>query len=178
MKGTEQPRNLFYGALAGVTGAACMTPVRLAFRRAGLVDKTVPQAIEEKLAHTARHRGGWLRREPPPEAHHVADHLLHLGFGAVMGGLFGLFTPRRRSGALSRGVALGGAALLLGAGVVIPLLGAARPLWRARPSEQLVNLVAHLVFGITTALVADELSAQGDEHHTTPDPHRHRTRVG
>jgi putative membrane protein len=178
MERKDLPRDFFYGALAGVTGAACMTPVRLAFRRAGLVDKTVPQAMEEKLAHTAKHRRGWLRREPRPEAHHAVDHLLHLGFGAALGGLFGLLTRRRRAGALARGLALGGATLLLGAGVVVPLIGAARPLWRARPSEQLVNLLAHLVFGVTTALVADELGTQGDEHRTTPDRHRQRTRVG
>jgi hypothetical protein len=148
-------RDIFYGGLAGATGAACMVPWRLLARRLGLVHKMVPQAIEEALAA----RVG-LDQATPRELHHAMDQVLHLGFGASLGVLYALLTQRRRESAFSRGLVFGGAAYLLGSGVVIPALGAARPLWRARPREQLVNAAAHLVYGLVTALVADELFHQ------------------
>lgn len=165
-------QDVFYGALAGTIGAASMMPLRLGARRLGLVQKTIPQAIEEALAARAG-----VPRGSPRELHHAADQLLHLGFGAALGVAFGLATHRKRSGALTRGIGFGVASWLFGAGVVVPALGAARPLWRARPLEQLVNLAAHVVYGISTALVSDELALQGN-HHPSPDEERHRQRVG
>ena len=54
-------------------------------------------------------------------------------------------------------------------------LRAARPPWTARVSENLVNIAAHMIFGLTTALVADEMATQ--RSHVQPDAHRffHRT---
>jgi putative membrane protein len=165
-------RDVFYGALAGTIGAACMTPLRLGARRFGLVDKMVPQAIEEALAARAG-----IDKATPKELHHAADQLLHLGFGATLGTVYALVTRRRRTSALKRGLVFGTAAYLLGAGVVVPALGAARPLWRARPAEFLVNLASHLLYGVTTALVADEMASQKG-HRPTSDWRRHHQHVG
>jgi uncharacterized membrane protein YagU involved in acid resistance len=165
-------RDLTYGAMAGAIGAACMTPLRLTARRLGLVEKMTPQAIEESLAA----RLG-LGHRASAEAHHVMDQLLHLGFGAVLGIAYALTHRRRRRSVASRGALFGLFAWGAGAGVVVPLLRAARPPWRARASENLVNAAAHLVFGLTTALVADELSSQRS-HGPSPDAHRFWHRVG
>jgi uncharacterized membrane protein YagU involved in acid resistance len=150
-------RDLVNGALAGAVGAACMTPLRLTARRMGLVDKMTPQMIEEALAE----RLG-IGQGRDAEVHHVADHLLHFGFGAFLGLAYALPTGRRRAGTVPRGLAFGVLAWLFGAGVVVPLLGAHRPPWRARVSENAVNVAAHLVFGVTTALVVEELTGQSD----------------
>jgi uncharacterized membrane protein YagU involved in acid resistance len=160
-------RDVFYGVLAGSIGAASMVPLRLVARRLGLVQKMVPQAMEEALAA----RVG-LTAHSPRELHHALDELLHLGFGATLGTVYTLVTRRRREAVASRGVILGTAAFLLGAGVVIPALRAARPLWKARPRELLVNGAAHLLYGLVTALVADELAHQSD-HRPTSDLYRH-----
>ena len=169
---TSLAKDVFYGALAGSIGAASMVPLRLGARRLGLVQKTVPQAIEEALAARAG-----VSRGSPKELHHAADQLLHLGFGATLGAVYGVATRRRRHSAITRGLGFGVAAWLFGTGVVVPALGAARPLWRARPLEVLVNLAAHVVYGISTALVADELALQAN-HRPSPDQERHRQHVG
>jgi hypothetical protein len=161
--------DIVHGALAGAIGAACMTPLRLGARRLGLVDKMVPQAMEETLA--SKLRGG---PNASLHAHHVADQLLHLGFGATLGLGYALVTARRRAQAGGRGLLFGVLAWALGSGVVIPLMGAARPLWRARPVENLVNLTAHLVYGATTALVLEELSSQPAHPHARAARGGHR----
>jgi uncharacterized membrane protein YagU involved in acid resistance len=164
--------DLINGALAGAIGAACMTPVRLGARRLGLVEKTTPQVIEEALA--ARLGLGY---RSDPEVHHVLDHVLHLGFGATLGVLYALPTGRRRAHTIRAGLLFGVAAWLFGAGVVVPALRAHRPLWRAAPAENLINLAAHLIFGLTAALTVDELSGQTD-HRPTSFTRRARQRVG
>ena len=45
---------LVYGALSGSVAAACMTVVRSAARRRGMIEKTVPQVVEESIARTGR----------------------------------------------------------------------------------------------------------------------------
>jgi uncharacterized membrane protein YagU involved in acid resistance len=150
-----------------------MTPLRIAARRAGLIEKTVPQVIEEAIAD----RLG-LGYDAGPEKHHLIDQLLHVLYGAKLGALYRLAARRARRGrVLGMGALLGTATWIFGGAVVIPLLRAARPLWRARPREELVNLAAHLVFGIATALVADELPKQ-PHHRPTPDRHRRLIDVG
>jgi uncharacterized membrane protein YagU involved in acid resistance len=166
-------QGMVLGGIAGAIGAATMIPLRLGARRFGLVNKTVPQAIEESLATRAG-----VGRRFAAEAHHVADELLHVGFGSTLGAVYGLVVRgARRESVLGRGLLFGAAAWLFGAGIVVPLLGAARPLWRAQPSEQLVNVAAHLLFGVSAALVADELATQ-DDHRPTSDQHRRWVRVG
>jgi Protein of unknown function (DUF1440) len=172
MRAHDVGSDLVHGALAGVIGAACMTPLRLGARRLGLVDKMTPQAIEESLA--ARMRLGHGAR---PEAHHTADQLLHLGFGATLGVLYAVPTGRSRQHTVARGLVFGALAWALGAGVVVPLLRAARPPWKARATENLVNVAAHLLYGVTTALVVEELSSQRDRGART-GRHRVWRRVG
>src|SRR5215471_17075451 len=104
-----------YGALAGVIGAACMTVIRMAARRRGMIEKTVPQAAEEWLAHRTGKGGG-----SHPAAHHVADHLMHLAYGAMLAIPYGLFVRSRSRTMLARGVGFGTATWLLGSWLVLP----------------------------------------------------------
>ena len=164
--------DLVYGALAGAVGAACMTPIRIAARRAGLIDKMVPQVIEETLAHRFG-VGIWSA----PEKHHVADQLMHLAYGSAQGALYALVSRRFRRSTLKPGLVFGVLSWLFGGAVVVPLLDATRPLWRSRPREELVNLGAHLVYGAATALLADELARQ-PHHRPTSDRRRWFTSVG
>lgn len=151
------------GALAGVVAAACMTPLRMLARRARLVRKTVPQAVEESLAYRLTKRAPVV----PPELHAAADLALHLGYGASLGALYGLVPRSKEPALLTRGALLGLSTWALGAAVLLPLLGAARPLWRARGSEIAVNGSAHLIFGLVTAMLVDQL---GRERTRRPAP--------
>jgi uncharacterized membrane protein YagU involved in acid resistance len=164
--------DLVYGALAGAVGAACMTPIRIAARRAGIIDKTVPQIMEETLAHRLG-VGTWTS----PEQHHVADHLLHLAYGSAQGAAYALATRRFRRSTVRPGLVFGVLSWLFGGAVVVPLLDASRPIWRSPPRAELVNLAAHLIYGAVTALLADDLARQ-PHHRPTSNTRRWFTSVG
>jgi hypothetical protein len=137
------------GAVAGVIAASCMTLVRALARQSGLIERHVPQAVERTLAR--RLVGG-----APPSGfwHQLADQALHLGYGGFLGALYGYAAARRRRPP---------SALATGAGtwtfgrLLLAALAAGRPPWRARASENTVDLVAHLVFGGVTKLIAADL---------------------
>jgi uncharacterized membrane protein YagU involved in acid resistance len=148
-----------------------MIPLRLLARRAGLIQRTVPQAVEESLAHRMGARG--LR----PVHHHLVDHFLHAGYGAMLGAVFAIGTGGARRENVGRGLGYGVATWLFGSGVVLPLMRAARPIWRTRPGESFTDLGAHLLFGAVTALVCRDLGRQ-QNRGATSDSYRRRMRVG
>jgi uncharacterized membrane protein YagU involved in acid resistance len=160
-------REISLGGLGGVSASGAMTAVRLLARRLGVIDKMTPQAVEEKAAAVA----GVQSTGP---GHHIADHLLHLGYGAVWGALFG--AVRRRPHVVRDGLIFGAAVWALAGFVLFPALGIARPAWRARGVENAVNLTAHAVYGLVTALAIDELAGQA--HFATSDAQRESERVG
>ena len=161
---------LVHGALAGALGAAQMTVLRLLAHRAGWIDAMVPQAVEV-----------WAKDESPlpspkgAASHHVADQLLHLGYGGAMGVAYAL--ARRGPARPSRAIELGAGLWAFAAFVMFPALGIARPVWRASLREELVNLSAHLGYGAVTVYLLDELERQ---KHTEPFQHRlmRHARVG
>ena len=86
------------GAVGGLYGAAAMSVLRLGLHRAGLIDKMVPQAVEEWISDR-------LNIDPPggTAGHHVADQLLHLAYGAGLGALGGpMVSGREGRGGLWR----------------------------------------------------------------------------
>jgi uncharacterized membrane protein YagU involved in acid resistance len=140
---------LVYGGLGGINGAACMTILRLAARRAGLIHRMPPQALLDKSVGVA---DGRLDRQ-------IADHAVHLGVGALGG--VGYSVARMTGGPpVILGLVFGLAFWAFGFAVAMPLLGATRPPWRSRVRENAVNIVSHLVYGAATALVAEELSQE------------------
>lgn len=150
-------RQTIHGALGGATGAACMTVFRMLARRAGLIDDMVPQAVET-----------WLKRRdilPLPSlprqraAHHLVDQLLHLGYGASLGALYGVTLGRKRASAI-RAASFGVGSWFVGSFVLLPAFRVMRPEWRAKPAEVLVNLSAHLVYAAALALLDDEFEQQ------------------
>jgi uncharacterized membrane protein YagU involved in acid resistance len=163
---------MIYGAVAGSLAAACMTVIRMTARRRGVIEKTVPQAAVEWLSH----RSG-LGRDAHPVLHHLADQVLHLGYGAALGAGYAAATRRRPRRAIARGLGYGFAAWVGGSWLLLPLLRAKQAAWRKGMSENAVDLLAHLVFGAATAIVADELSAQS-ERGPSSDMKRWATRVG
>jgi hypothetical protein len=165
-------RQLAYGALGGAIGAACMTAIRMAARRRGVIDKTVSQSAEEWLA---RRTGAHLLDEPV--VHHLADQVLHAGYGAALGAAYGLVTRGPHSTVLGPGALFGVATWIFGSCLLMPLLGAKPAPWRKSAGANAVDLAAHLAFGVTTALATDQFSRQ-PSHGRTPDPIRRRLRVG
>jgi hypothetical protein len=163
---------LVYGAMSGSLAAACMTVIRMAARRRGVIEKTVPQAAEEWLSH----RSG-LGRNAHPALHHLADQALHLGYGGALGIAYAVATRHRSQHAIARGLTYGVATWFAGSWLLLPLLRAKQAPWHKRPSETAVDLLAHLVFGAATAMVTDELSRQSNRGPSS-DARRWTTRVG
>jgi hypothetical protein len=161
---------IIHGALAGALGAASMTVLRLVAHRAGWIDAMVPQAVEV-----------WAKDESPvpsPQSaasHHVADQLLHLGYGGFAGAAYALAAGGKARPA--RALELGAGLWAFAAFFMFPALGIARPVWRASLREELVNLSAHLAFGAVTVYLLDELERQ---KLTEPLQHRvmRHARVG
>jgi hypothetical protein len=163
---------IIYGALAGSLAAACMTVIRMAARRRGIIEKTVPQVAEEWLAH----RSG-LGRNAHPVLHHLIDQAMHLGYGATLGGAYAMATHGRSRNVAARGIVYGLGVWFAGSWLLLPLLRAKQAPWRKRVSENAVDLLAHLTFGATTALLSEELAAQPNRGPSS-DWTRRFTRVG
>jgi hypothetical protein len=162
------------GALSGSLAAACMTVIRMSARRRGIIEKTVPQAVEELLA-----RRTGLGRGAHPVLHHLVDQAMHIAYGATLGVAYAAVArPRRRSrNVVARGLAYGAATWVFGSWLLLPLVKAKQGPWRKRPSENAVDLLAHLAFGAATAIVAEELAAQPNRGPSS-DWLRAATRVG
>ena len=73
-------RLALYGGVGALYGGGAMSLIRLGLRRAGLIDKMVPQAVSEWAARK-------LGVEPPglPVGHPVADQLVHLTYSLAWG---------------------------------------------------------------------------------------------
>jgi hypothetical protein len=149
-----------------------MTVWRMTAHRAGWIQAMVPQAVEV-----------WAQdKSPLPgprriESHHVADQLLHLGYGAAAGTAYALTHAQGERATPSLALGFGTALWVFGSFVLFPTLKIARPPWRAKPREELVNVAAHLLFGAVTVYLFDEFERQ---RHTQPVAHSlmRRARVG
>jgi hypothetical protein len=141
------------GVVGGLYGAGAMTILRLSARRAGLIDKMVPELIEE-----------WLLREPPggTEAEkarrNVLHQALHLAYGAAWGALAVPVLERPPRKSFLWGAGLGAGLWAIGMIGLLPKHRASGPAgWRATGPAQMVNVLAHLLYGLSVQLAAREV---------------------
>lgn len=157
------------GVLGGAAGSACMTVLRMAARRARLIDTTPPQATRRWLAQR-------LGREPDtPGTRHVIDALIHVGVGVVGGAVYGALIADRRQPGLVAGALFGLGVWVAAFGVAAPRLGITRSPREVSGVENAVNAAAHLIYGAATALVAGELAEQEHGHGAALRHWRDRT---
>ena len=126
-------------------------------QRAKLIDQMVPQAVET----WAKHQLPLSLPAPPSERalHHIADQVMHLGYGSGLGAVYGLALGR---GPISSKKVLGYGLGVWGFGslLLLPSLKIMRPEWRAKPSEVAVNVAAHLLYASVLALLTEQLETQ------------------
>jgi hypothetical protein len=162
-----------FGALGALYGAGAMMIVRLAMRRAGHVDKTVPQAIEEWTLHKLN-----ISASGDGTRHFAAEQVLHMLYGVAWGVAAApvLFASRRRR-PLWVGSAFGFGTWAIGALGLFPLLRIARPAWKSSAGENLTNFGTHVIFGLAVQLLAEEATRPAGRGAAS-DAERHIARVG
>jgi len=138
-----------------------MTALRMLAHRAKWIDQMVPQAVEAKAKrYLPVTPSAVLSALPSQRAmHHIADQLLHLGYGSGLGAAYGL-TLGRGPASVKKVVGFGLGVWGLGSFLLLPALKLMRPEWRAKPVEIAVNLGAHLVYAGTLVLLTEELEIQ------------------
>ncbi len=164
---------ILLGAIGGAYGAGAMSVFRLAMYRAGVIDKMVPQVMQEWI----RERSGAEAPEGSPTSHHIVDQVLHLGYGVALGAMCGPVLARRGRKGLWFGASLGLGLWAVAALGIFPILRVARPAWRSRVGENATNIAAHLVYGLAVQLLTEEPPRQPDRRPTS-DAERQATRVG
>jgi hypothetical protein len=134
------------GMTAGLIAAGVMSAVRLLAHRAGLIDRMVPQVLQERAA-------GETGIDLPggDAAHQLAAEVIHHGVGLTAGGLLGAVRP---TPATATGAAYG---LAIWAVDVLGLMPALRV---RRVGGHGVDAVAHAIFGVVLAFAMRELAAQ------------------
>jgi len=166
---------IFAGAIGGLVGTWAMSEAQRGWTRA--VDGDVPESAAGKhdardwqerhehqnsneLAAQALARylmGRSLTREELP----VAAALVHYGFGAAVGAVYGAYAERRQS--QGSGAGLGITLWLVADEIAMPLLGLSHPTTRRPLEMHLQSLMAHLVYGPTTEMGRRMVRAQFDE---------------
>lgn len=131
---------------AALIAAGVMSAVRLLAHRAGLIDRMVPQVLQERAAGSAG-----IDLPGGKAAHQLAAEVIHHAVSLAFGGLLGAATARPR---LITGVGYGLAIWGIDALGLLPMLRVDRVGGRA------VDAVAHAVFGGVLALAMQELASQ------------------
>ena len=136
---SAEPDEVAHGGLRGAIGALAMSGFRVFTVDLGLVKQTPPEAIVKQRAHG-------LLRMVPRKRRRATVEAMHVGYGTVGGGMFGLLPNRVRLAAWAGPVY--GLVLWLAFELgIAPVLG----LWQAkrlRPVERAALAADHLLYGL------------------------------
>ena len=134
------------GMTAGLVAAGVMSAVRLLAHRAGLIDRMVPQILQERAAGAAG-----VDLPGGEAAHQLAAEVIHHGVSLAAGGALGAVSA-------TPGLATG---IAYGLGIwAIDALGLLPALRVDRVGGRTVDVVAHGLFGATLAFAMRELASQ------------------
>lgn len=151
---------LWRGAVAGAAGTAAMDVCNYARFRAQGGDKP-PLAWEVSGPSTwddvpapaqvgRRLYEGYLQRPLDERWARLTNNIMHWGYGIAWGMAFGI-----TAGSASRRHPLSGpvfgATVWVSGYVTLPIAGLYKPIWQYRVSELAPDLMAHLVYGTTSA---------------------------
>lgn len=147
------------GAFAGIAATAAMTlAVDAMFNRLPARDRypLPPREITTKVAADvglARHLSEPRRVD--------ATLISHFGFGAAVGALYPYFARRSPAPPVLNGIVYGIGVWIGSYLGWIPALGILRPATQHPPARNVVMILAHVVWGAVTGIVADRLEKAG-----------------
>ena len=145
------------GLLGGLLGAGVMTAGHALVTGIGGKDAapSVNQAADDDATVKVATRVSQLVRHRPlaPSEKARAGDLVHYGFGATMGALYGAAAAVTPVVTIGAGTAYGGAVWLGAHAIVVPALGLARSPLREPPGKEALELVLHLAYGVAVWLV-------------------------
>ena len=126
-----------------------LTGLRKGFARVGLVQKTAPEQVVDRLDELG------LTEDWSPGARRALAVAAHVAYGVGMGTVLGLL--RRRRGGIAEEAAVGSALGLLawGAGWAswLPLTGVHEPPWDQETPKVLLPVVDHAFYGAVWAVI-------------------------
>jgi hypothetical protein len=134
------------GMAAGLIAAGVMSAARLVAHRAGLIERMVPQVLQERVAGATG-----IDLPGGQSGHQLAAEVIHHAVSLSFGGLLGAVSARP---GLAIGVAYGLAIWAVDTLGLLPVLRVDRVGGRA------VDAAAHGIFGATLALAMRELAEQ------------------
>jgi hypothetical protein len=134
------------GLAAGLIAAGVMSAVRLLAHRAGLIARTVPQVVQERVAGEAG-----VELPGGVAGHQLAAEAIHHAVALSAGALLGAATARP---GIATGVGYGLTIWLVDVVGLMPALRVQRVGGRA------VDAAAHAIFGAVLAFAMRELAAQ------------------
>jgi hypothetical protein len=139
---------LFEGGIAGSIATATMSAVMLAGRKAGLQGDHPPELISERLLHVAGIHG---KKETKQD---ILAAVLHFGFGASMGAVFGLLRRMIHPPIVAplQGMIFATLVWAVSYKGWLPALGILPPPEHDRPGRPQVMVTAHWVYGATLEL--------------------------
>jgi uncharacterized membrane protein YagU involved in acid resistance len=123
-----------------------MSSLMLGAKRAGFVGGMPPEKITAALLDGAGVGHSGAQQD-------ALATLLHFGFGAAAGGVFGVVAPRPLMVRVPAGLAYGAAIWGVSYMGWVPALGIMPPAERDRRDRQTVMLAAHLVYGTGLAVM-------------------------
>jgi hypothetical protein len=142
-------RRALYGAAGGLGGTVALTGLRWGLARVGLVQKTAPEQVVDRLNELG------LTEDWSPGARRALAATAHLAYGVGMGMVLGLL--RRHRGGVAEEAAVGSTLGLLawGAGWAswLPLTGVHEPPWEQETPKVLLPVLDHAAFGAVWALI-------------------------
>ena len=142
-------RRALYGAVGGLGGTVALTGLRKGFARLGLVQKTAPEQVVDRLDELG------LIEDWSPGARRALAVAAHVAYGVGMGTVLGFLRGRR--GGVAEEAAVGSALGLLswGAGWSswLPLTGVHEPPWEQESPRVLLPVLDHAFFGVVWALI-------------------------
>jgi uncharacterized membrane protein YagU involved in acid resistance len=95
---------------------------------------------------------GVLHHELTEEEKPKAGAAVHYGFGTTMGGLYGIGTALKPSVGGAAGMPFGAGVYLAAHAVAVPALGWSKPVTQNRFSDEVGELLGHIVYGVVADL--------------------------